>query len=281
MTEAYLEATLQEGKEIWRFDAPFDKALVALREKGVEQPTAMHELANARTQFGLDHSLNKNGSYCLHGFVYAKGVEPIIVRISPLVSDRELAEQAVEANRNGRYFATPTKELYDRFRAQAEKDKGNSPLERREIILPSRKNFQIQPGEETFEFLFEGGKEYLSHIGRSKLTVYLVNPSTIDSQEGTLATQSWLHRIDNDSGVDGDDWNLSYYDAVRGVRIAEGDSGEASAQKISNEEVEARTYTTRQIETYRNILQGVRKGDLPASKLEQLIPIIESLPRKR
>src|SRR3989338_5756041 len=107
MAEAYEEAKLK-GSSIYRIDAPLNVAL-----KSLGRIISIQELARARTQVPLNHSLNISGSYTQEGFVYAKDAEPIIRRQSFLLEPK-LAKKAVETNRSGKYFATENRELYDK-----------------------------------------------------------------------------------------------------------------------------------------------------------------------
>lgn len=276
MIKSYIEAKLKK-ETIYRADTQFDLALEALSSAGIKSLIPMRRLANARMQVDKTHSLNSDGSYTQEGFVYAKNAEPVIARISPLVVDRDLARQAVEANSAGNYFSTENRNLYDKIRAEAEADKDKAPSKMRAIILPSRKAFQISPTQngKQFKFLI-GDKNYLIHAERESLTVYPVDSSTVDLQDGTLLVQAWLRSLPSDSDVDGNSRNLDCDDRVRGVFVA----GEASAPKIS-EEPEVKVYTPAQVEKFKSILQGVRTGEIKASELEKLLPIVEALPTKR
>ncbi len=275
MTQAYKEVQIGKGA-IYRVDAPFDEALEVLGKNLI----STWRLANARMQTDKANSLNTYGSYNGEGFVYAAKSEPLIVRASPLL-DSKLARKAIEANRQGRYFTTEDRKLYDEQRAIAEKNKDKEPFKRQAIILPSRGNFEISSelNAETFEFLFgKDGKKYLSFVGRNNLTVYLVDPSTVDSQNGTLLTQSWLHRVVLGSVVSGDNRYLGYYYRVRGVCAPLGalTSEASSAQKISRDKVKV-PYTSRQLDKMAEVLDGVRQGNLPASRLEKVAQFIQNL----
>ena len=232
MKEAYVEATLEGGTEIYRVDAPFNVALVALGRKGIKTPIATSQLTDARMKFDRTDSLNQFGSYNAEGFVYAKGAEGMLTRVSPLVEKRGLAKLAVEANRNNKYFTTKDKNLYDEKRAIAEADKDKSPSERGAIVLPSRDNFSVsvRKNAELGEFIFgENFGEYLRKFGLKEIIVYLVDSLEVDSKNGTLLTQAWLRRVGYYSNFVGFSRYLYYYDAVRGVRAPAGASGEASA----------------------------------------------------
>lgn len=204
MTGAYEEAEFN-GKEIWRANAPFDEARQALNGK-IERLVYISEITDGRLALPKNHSLNQDGSYTAHGISYVKGAQPLFVRDGILANDLELAKNATQANRDRKYFTTEGKDNYESSLAIAGEDKGKSPIERRVLILPSRNNFQMSMTEnaETFEGVLGNSREkYLQHADRKNIMFYLVNPSTVDSQDGELLTQAWFRSRDSGSYVNG------------------------------------------------------------------------------
>jgi len=201
------------------------------------------------------------------GIEYTKGELPIFNLSSKLLNP-ELAKQAVRANRNGRYFSTETRTEYDESLKQAQENKGA-------LVLPSRQNFQITPtkNSKVLEFALkdQAGAYWDLHkkvCGDVPITFHLVDENTVDSQPGVLLTELWFGGLDDGSYLNGYYGYCLYIDGrARGVF----DSGKAGA-KISKPKntQEVRIYTPAQLSKYQKILQSVREGNLPASKLEKV-----------
>ena len=216
----YYEEGKFRGKPILRVDALFDYALEVMRDANARLITA-EQLAYSRihAENGRESSLSRSGSDTLAGYASFKREMPIRVARSPLVNIK-LAELAVAANRIGRYFSA-SEQVYERFARQAEQDKSKDPEKRRAVVLPDNKPFQVSSKEnpDVFRHIFgRAGEDYLQFIGRNSITVYPVDVNTVNAQDGTILTQEWLGRLDDDSGVDGDDRYLDYSGAVRGVQ---------------------------------------------------------------
>jgi hypothetical protein len=276
MTKPYVEAEVR-GKRILRVDAPFDVALVGLRKKGINNPMTAEELAYARTYHpeGKQSSLMTQGSYTKAGYASIKGEKSIRSPNSPLL-DQFLAEQATQANRNGKYFVTENEKMYENLAKLAEKDQSRKPEKRRAIILPSRSPFKISPTQNPEVFaniLGKAGKEYLSFLGFDSLTVYPVDSNTVDAQTGTILTQEWLAWLDGNSIVDGSDWYLSYSGTVRGVQSV---TGEASSQKAEKGNKLVLPYITRDLKLAEKELVRLSKTLLP-DQFENLRGLVSKL----
>lgn len=250
----------------------FDKAVPELTGAGYDI-IPLDTNAHLRIEQGRKAPITTNGNYVAHAIVHAKGAQPLFVRASPLVTDLNLATQAVDANRQGRYFNTPTRELYEQSLALAKEDRGKDPIQRRVLVLPSRGNFEVsgRKNPEQFEgMLGEFGAEYLKFVDLKKLDFYTVDPSTVDSQDGTLITQLWFWgRGDLSwSELRGVSRDLNGGDGVRGVRQI---SGGAGAQKISDGSqpvVNSELYTPQQVS---EALHGTGiSGNLEATILKGL-----------
>jgi len=237
MAIIHLEARLNDGNEIWRADAPFGEALAVLNRKeesenyqAIEVPISTSQLAIARMQFPTDHSLNQNGSYTRESFLYARNGFPLLDRDSPF-QDADLARKAIEANRTGKYFITEDRTLYEKRLEVAEREeKEDVPFKKRKvIILPSREKFNISSSGNwrVYNFMIED-KQYLKHVEQNSLLVDLVDTKIVDSQTGTLVTQTWFHSLLDDSDVDGDNRHMYCNLRVRGVFSI---TSEARAQK--------------------------------------------------
>ena len=150
------------------------------------------------------------GTWTSAGFEYVREQLPIL-RLESRLLDLELARQAVEANKRGKYFHTSNTDEYEDSLKQAKKDKNKKPSERKVIILPSRDDFTIKEKEnwEVLEtILKDQAKPYFELNG--PIPLYFVDEETVDSQNGTLLTQLWFRYLVNRSGFDGYYWYLDY-----------------------------------------------------------------------
>lgn len=251
---------VQENKD-------FYSNLLELKEAKAELITPRDE-AYARVQTKGKEDIGKYyGTWTTAGLEYAKKELPIL-RLESRLLDLELAKQAVEANRNDNYFSTGSTKEYEESLKQAEKDKNKEPIERKVIILPSRDNFTIddtQNWEVLEAVLKDQAKPYFELNG--PLIVYLINKDTVDRQKRTLLTQMVFLSFDLRSDFYGHYRDLVNDSGARGVRK---ESAEGTSQKVL-------PYTKKELEKYLNIVQDVRKGKLPNSKLEEVLDFFKEL----
>ncbi|MBS3089363.1 hypothetical protein J4461_00600 [Candidatus Pacearchaeota archaeon] len=256
--------------------------LITPREEGyIRVATAGNE------EIGVDQ-----GSYVTAGFEYAQNAQPLL-RMQSRLLNPSLAQAAVEANGDDKYFNTSTRTEYDEDLNQAELDaKNQNPEMRSVVILPSRKNFYIKP-RANFDilrtimpgYIGRGKKKrqladaFYEWNGNVPIEVILVDPETVDAQEGTLLTQMWLcWRDDAWSGYGY--LNGSYW--VHGI-FPLNFMGEASAQKnkpvMQNSTI---SYTQREITKHYQTLTDIQKGKVKLSALEeQVTPIRDFFARLR
>lgn len=226
-----------DGKEIFVVYAPFDHALTALRNSGMGYPMRARDLADARIQLGKSSPVSKNGSYTREGFAYAKGEPTLLVLQSPLLR-KDMAEQAVQTNRQRKYFSTSDLEVYEQLRSQAEEDTNVAPEKRKVIILPERSDFNVARTSDVAKGLLRDQAEaYFDFINQENVRMYLVDSSTVDAQKGTLLTQLWFYGLDDWSGLGGDRV-LGYDCRVRGVN--------ASAEGTAPQNLDVYTQRVRQ-----------------------------------
>ena len=203
----------------------------------------------------------------------------MLVLDSPL-QNIELAKQAVQANKSGNYFQSEDNELFKKYLNQAEKDLKKAPEKRKVLILPSDENFDISRTQ-NFDFargLFKDQAElYLKFLEDSEyklnsIRFYPVSEETRNKSENPIITELWLCGLacDGWSVLSGYYWDLSGSNRVRGADLRSREATEPS-QKI------AKTYSQRELERYSRILEGVKSGKLPNSKLEQVLGFFEEL----
>lgn len=275
MARTYVEATTRQGK-ILRVDAPFDEALTALRQAGCRYPIPVKDLAAARMEKGKGHSLSQNGSYTREGVLYFQDTPPILALNSPLL-DLRLASQAVQANREGRYFFTQDEAMYEEFARLAEQGKSLEPEERKAVYLPKSGCILTKDNADFLGILrtLFGGKtavdNYLAFNG-GDIPLFLIEHGEVRAQEGTLLTQLWFWDLDDGSGLGGDGRYLGFSGRVRGVLKSE----RAIASEPQTPSAKP-LYTQSQITKLATLIQGVREGNLPASKFEQIAQFLDRL----
>ena len=220
MVKPIVEATAKQGR-ILRVDAPFDEAVTALRQAGCRYPISVSDLARARIEKGQSHSLSQNGSYTREGVLYFQDAHPILALNSPLL-DLRLAKQAVQANREGRYFSTQDGKMYEKFAKLAEQGKSQEPEQRKAFYLP-KANCTLTKEDADFNgilrSLFKGEKavdDYLQFNGQD-IPLYVVGQDVVKAQKGTLLTQMWFRSLGCRSELVGYSRYLDYGDRVRGV----------------------------------------------------------------
>ncbi len=226
-----LEAEVEGLGKVYRLNIPFDQSLESLREFGIANPISSRDLAYARIKKGIKSSLSSNGSYTGEGFLYLKN-EPVLLDLNSPLLDLELARQAVEKNRKGKYFLADSK-IYREQREIAEDDKSKEPKKRKVLIIPKRESYEIPTTafneDELTLFLFKDQAEdygmFLRENKVSETSVFLFDKNYIDSQEESILTQLWLRDLVLRSVLNGSNRNLSYNDGVRGVFEKAGEAG--------------------------------------------------------
>ncbi|MBI2451815.1 hypothetical protein HYV50_01915 [Candidatus Pacearchaeota archaeon] len=250
-------------------------ALELLKEKGIKKPISLEQLAEARIKSGAKSSLSTEGSYVKEGAIYVPNQAPLFVRDSPVLSN---AKEATQAHRENREFYLDAKTYLE----QAEEDKTKEPQKRKILILKQRDDFSVPTdkfGEnETALWAFRDNAEkygeFLRENGINNWNVCLVGEYYVDKQEKSFARQLWLRRLDGGSGLSDDYGLLDCDDPVCGV-CAEGASEKIfSPSKTSKD---SSPYTQKELEKYTKIVEGVRKGNLPSSKLEKIEEFLEKL----
>ncbi len=259
------------------FEKPFDEALVSLRKNKL---ISSRDLAYARRITGEDSNLSQNGSYTREAPLYSKDVS-LLVLDSPL-QNIKLAKKAVQANREGNYFQLEDKELFKKYLNQAEKDLNKEPEKRKVLILPSDENFDISRTE-NFDFareLFKDQAElYLKFLEESKYEInsirfYSVSKETVNKSENPIITEMWLCRLVSINWSDLNGYYRILYVNYRVRGVASSRSREATEPRKNFAKL---PYNQREIERYSQILENVKTGKLPNSKLEKVLTFFDRL----
>ena len=214
--------------EIARIYAPFDKQLIALKEAGIKYPISVRDTAYIRLNNGP-----KEGTRTCHAPLYYQKSPVVLAMKSPLVTDLEMAKQAVDAHRNNKYFFTEDGSLYEKFHKIAEKDKSKSPEKRRAVIFPIRDTYRLQKGNNISETLFQDTEDdYFNEFVKNGLTFYLINKEIVDSQKGTLVNYLWFDSPDSESDLDGNGRILNYGSRAFGVSRSRGHAEGVAHEKL-------------------------------------------------
>lgn len=249
----------------------FYSCLQGLKRKKADLVTPRDE-AYARIHTAGKENIGRScGTWTTFGLEYAKDSLPLLRRNSRLLNPK-LAKLAVEANRQGRYFSTETRQEYDESLKEAEQDK-RPFLEREVLVLPHREAFEASSDILEFSLQDLAGK-YFKFNGNNPIKVYPVNKETVNSQNGTILTQLWFSGLDCRSGFGCSRYlDLDY--RARGVCRVK--SAEGTAKKSAVEMKVKSGYTTKQIDSYLRIVEKVRQGNLSASKLEKVAEFLSGL----
>jgi len=141
------------------------------------------------------------------------------------------------------------------------------------FFLPSRTNFIMSDKEnwEIYQTIFKDqAKPYFELNG--PITIHPVGFKEVDSQYGTILTNLWFGSLGDRSAFASDSSGCFVVvgDLARGVFVStEG----ANVQKVSNK----LPYTQSELDKLSQMIRGVKKGDLPASKLEKVIEFLDKL----
>ena len=262
------EAKVEGLGIIHRVAKPFDEALKTIKSAKANL-ISVRDLVYARIQEGSNSSLCTNGSYIKEGVVYIPD-KSLLVRNSPLLNQK-LAKKATDCHRNGNEFDINNK-LVDKYREQAEADKNKSPEKRRVLSLNKRGNFKIPTNrfkdDELTLWLFKDQAENYGNLleenSINEMPAYLTG-----NNKEKFANQLWLSRLSIKSELYGSSRGLSYDYWLREVL----NSVEGNLQKNSRK----LPYTPKQLTKISQVVERVRQGNLPASKLEKVLDFFENL----
>lgn len=256
--KVYKEADVKNlGRVLYYDQGSFDVSLGAIKNKGADIITAK-QLAYARMQRNKTHSLSQNGSYIKEGSLFVPKAEHkrYLLRESLVL---ENPEAVVQAHRAGKECSLG--ENFDVVKYLETLPKGSY------LVLDNLKPVSTEGfgDDEKMVWLFgELAKDYglfLNKAGVKQTGFYFYtdNDSGIDAQKQPFANQAWLHRVDNDSNVYGNDRDLHYDGRVRGVLVLP--AKQAALEKQPTQVL----YTPKHIVALKKVLhkEGI-SGDLEA-----------------
>lgn len=266
MAKAKLLEQVKGLGDVYLVRASFDEQLSSLNEMGIKYPISVRDASYLRL-----HGQDTSGIRTCHAPILAKNSPVIIARISPLVEDIEMARQAVDAHRKGEYPSFSA-DVYSQWNDIAEKDKSKKPENRRAIILTERRDYRIHRDSDEARFFWRDTREkyFARFVSGDSIPSWQVNPEMIDSQAGTIVNYTWFSSPEDESDLAFRGGYLYSDDWAFGVLKK---PAKAGSQKIS----EGLPYTKADILRISKIIDGVRKGDLPASKLERALQFLDKL----
>ncbi|MBS3081204.1 hypothetical protein J4221_07065 [Candidatus Pacearchaeota archaeon] len=254
--------------------APFDKGLEVLQE-GDYRLISSQENSRLRIQEGYQAYISQMGNWVSEDAIYVPNKGKFLTKVSHIARN---AREATQAHRNGEDFYLNENQVEECLADCVELTSESVPTNRfgeNEITIYAF-------GEHTEDY----GK-LLREYGIKEMPVWLAG-----IRDKPFARKVWFVRLGDNYRSDlhcgirvlyGDD------DRVRGVRHNSGEAanfcehsdeekraGIREAQKISAGEKTV-PYTRKNINSYLDIVHGVRKGNLPNSKLEELIEFLEKL----
>jgi hypothetical protein len=237
---------------------PFDVAKATLEGKGYAIITP-EKFAQLRMLKGARHNVSLNGAYTSRGTLMVPQKGRYITELSLVM---EKPTEATQAHREGREFAVSVED------AKRALDGKNVVIPYKQASVPTNR-FGEDPIT-VFVFGESAGKygEFLAGEGIAEMPLFFNDEKYINSQKTPFANQLWLRRLVDDgrSGLLGSGRGLSYGNAVRGVKYVEPRSGEDCAKKTAGYQ-----FSERKAKGCLKVLEGVRNGTLPASKLEEVI----------
>ena len=257
------EAKIEGLGEIYKVYAPFDKALEALKSRKAKIITS-RDLAYARIQEGSRSDSSTYGSYVKEGDIYIPNQKGVILTRNSLVL--KSPKQATQAHKKNKKFYIDKKQAM-KYLEKAKHQKDNSAILLTDFNSIPTNRF----GDDKLTvWLFQDqAKDYglfLKENGINERPLHF-NDQNYIKQKSPYADQLWLDYLGKWSYFAGDDRFLSYGDMVRGVLKK---TGEASSRK-------SLPYTPKQIQKMYKIIDGVKEGKLPNSKLEKVLDFLEEL----
>ena len=198
-------------------DSSFDEASEAVLNGKAGNLITLKELAYARITEGKDSSVSTNGSYVREGslFIPKAPNKRIWLRESVIPQN---ASGAVEAHRKGKEYLVPQGFNVAKHLESIGKD--NYFVLSDTTPVPTDRFGEDERMQWAFGDKAQAYGQFLADAKIKNLNIWMYTDkdSHIDSQEKPFANQLWLHRLDDNSNIDGDARDLNNSNWVRGVR---------------------------------------------------------------
>ena len=203
--------------DVYRSYAPFNQQIRNLNEIGIKAPVSVRGASYERL-----HGDNIEGTRTCHAPVCAKDSPTIIVRMSPLIKDLEMAEQAVSAHKNSQYpVFDKDNSIYHKYEEIAIADKDKNPEKRRAIILPERNDYGIHRDSEEAGFFWQGTRKpyFERFVSGDTVPCWQISTDKIDSANGTIINYVWFNRPDYESNLNFRNRNLNNNNRALGMTL--------------------------------------------------------------
>lgn len=236
--------------------APFDVAYAKLQKTGyrIIEP---EQFAQLRIAKGANHSVSLNGAYTSMGDVMVPQKGRYIIPVSFVMQN---PTEATQAHRQSKEFYISNEDAEKALPLGVK-------VPYNQTSVPTDRFAEDEVTAFVFGKTAKAYGEFLKEAGIQAMPLWFNDEKYINSQKSPFANQLWLLRLDAglQSNLYGNSRDLSYNDAVRGVRNVEPRSGETASKNTGYQ------FNNRQAQSYLKILNGVRNGSIPASKLEEVI----------
>ena len=257
---------VQGIKDVKYIIAPFD-VIVGTFEKNALSLFSAAQFAQKRIESGIDSHLFANGSFVKEGVLYVPNSNHKInlVRKSFVLANPK--DAVAVHKRNKEFFVDEAAAL-----EYLEANKRNVLVLNDLSPIPT---IRFGEDERTVWLFGKSAQEYGKVLSEKvkKMTFRFDNANYIDKQGKPYADQLWLGLLDYGSFVIGNPRILNCNYTAFGVP-----SGSAAGATRAKRAVSPTLpYTQKQVKIAISTLQGVREGNLPASKLEKTIIFLESL----
>jgi len=257
MVKAELLEHVKGLGDIYVVSAPFDEQITALNKQIIKYPISVRDASYVRV-----HGKTRDGTRTCHTPILAKDSPVIVARVSPLVTNIQMAKQAVQAHINDQYPVLDNdKSVYAKWEKIAEEDKGKKPENRRAILLEQRENHKIHKESDQARFLWLDTREdyFNKFVSGDSVHSCQVSPEAVDSQDGTIVNYLWFYGPGDGSLLDFGDRDLDWDDRVLGALRK---TSEAGSQKTKF------PYTQRELQSQLNRLNRIKEGKIRVSDLE-------------
>jgi len=235
--------------------APFDQGKAMLEEEKY-LIISLEQNARLRMQEGKDSFVARNGNWVREGFLYVPKKGKFLTKISPIM------DHPVDATRtHGR-----GEEFY-LINTEVERSLANSvKLKNREFSIPTNRFGDDKITAFAFGNSAKLYGNFLREVGIKRMFVSLSD----NIGDEPFARQAWFYGLINDSKLLGYDTMLDTGGWwVRGVKLTSFAGSQSVKQDLS--------YTQRELNKYSRIVQKVREGNIPASKLEEVLGFLGGL----
>ncbi|MEN9626041.1 MAG: hypothetical protein RL557_369 [archaeon] len=277
MVEVTFLETVKGLGDVYIARAPFDKQFPALQEKGIPHFISVRDDSYLRLQGNY-----QSGTRTCHAPICAKDSSVIVARISPAFENLEMARQMVNAHKILQYPVFSGRKIYGQWEKIAKKEKNKRPEERTAHVLSERGDYALHKDSDDAKFFFQDQRKryFKEKVSSDSIQVYQIDPQVVDAQKGTIVNYTWFGSVGYGSDLGfrgrGLDCDIEALGVLTPKASAVLKPAKLVRKNFSPEEMKV-PYTQKEITKQLEVAREVRKGNLPNSKLEELVTFLESL----